>query len=75
MHVPTQNWVQRSDKRQAGRQAQKSFQNPFNDQFLNILQLQVVPSWAEKKTVPRHCHGDVYPLVMYIPMTDLFCFK
>lgn len=61
MQVPTQNWVQRSDKRQADRLAQKSFQNLFNDQFLNILQLQVVPSWAEKKTVPSHCSGDLSP--------------
>lgn len=61
MHVPTQNWAQRSDKRQADRLAQKGFQNPFNDQFLNILQLQVVPSWAEKKTVRRHCSGALCP--------------
>lgn len=61
MHVPTQNWVQRSDKRQADRSSQKSFQNPFNDQFLNILQLQVPPNWAKKKTVGRHCCGDLCP--------------
>ena len=61
MHVPTQNWVQRSDKRQADRSSQKSFQNPFNDQFLNILQLQVPPNWAKKKTVGRHCGGDLRP--------------
>lgn len=61
MHVPTQNWVQRSDKRQADRSSQKSFQNPFNDQFLNILQLQVPPNWGKKKTVGRHCSGDSCP--------------
>ena len=61
MHVPTQNWVQRSDKRQADRSSQKSFQNPFNDQFLNILQLQVLPNWGKKKTVGRHCSGDRCP--------------
>ena len=61
MHVPTQNWVQRSDKRQADRPSQKSFQIPFNDQFLNILQLQVLPNWAKKETVRRHCNGDFCP--------------
>ena len=46
MHVLTQNLVLRSDKK-ASRLAQWSFQSLLNDQFLNILQLWVVPSWAE----------------------------
>ena len=72
MHVPTQNWVQRSDKRQADRSSQKSFQNPFNDQFLNILQLQVPPNWAKKKTVGRHCGGDLRPFAVHVPMSEFF---
>lgn len=72
MHVPTQNWVQRSDKRQADRSSQKSFQNPFNDQFLNILQLQVPPNWTKRRQSEDIVVEISVLFAVHVPMSEFF---